>query len=268
MPGISGKEQKVVGQLYEGVARGTLRKHLVDIANRDGFIQSRIGKLAGKAFAALVGEKTTIFAGSPNLDRPAPAVQYAANQLTEKILAFRAMKENKDEPINIFAHSNGTMVALIAARQSFAKGVRVNTLVLAGSPLDARGDPDKNDNIKTIKQMLANNEVGKIYNVYSQWDLVTGVVGGAQPWPIPPNKQFANVDMSTEDPGMSIPVLKVNFDRTYGPLKLVKWVPRPGFGFTWQTLPTIGAHGRLADPDWPFGMRYYASVLRWDPKGS
>jgi RHS repeat-associated protein len=110
-------------------------------------------------------KKTTALAASPRLKDAKESVKKAAKQLVKEIDAYHDDPKHKGEPINIFAHSNGSMVVLLALEQlKFS----VNSVVFAASPFDTADA----DNIERL-EAIADNKVNDIYFHYSKWDVVT-----------------------------------------------------------------------------------------------
>jgi hypothetical protein len=117
------------------------------------------------------------------------------------------------------------MVILRALRQ-----VRMNTVVLAASPLDA----DNQQNMKEVAYLLK-KKVGVIHNLYSNLDLVTKVVGGARSW----NVSIANQNFS-------------NWNRT----EVVR-------EFTNRNTLSVAAHTAFTAPKFTSMLDDYAQLLRW-----
>jgi RHS repeat-associated protein len=145
------------------------------------------------AFADLeLKHKTTLFAATTklNIDKPTPAVNTAADRLAEEIKdAFKAGKT-----INLFGHSNGTMVILWALKKLKGTDVKVDNLVLAASPFDTRDE----DNVKALDLLIKDRVKGTAYFHWSESDLVTdnAFVGGGRFVPTSIAPKIWNVDAS------------------------------------------------------------------------
>ena len=206
----------MVGFDYEG----KIRAFLIDLTKLD------------------IERKTTLAAVVTHLNSPTPAVRDAAKRLAGEIVAFRKANPKKEGepmiPINLFGHSNGTIVILLALDQ-LPEGMKVDNVVLAASPLNAS---DK-DNIKKLED-ITKTRAGKITMHYSKWDLATnnGIVGGGRDVNA---VGVVRIDWSKEIQG------KVN--RRTGEMER-----------------TLGAHSMFTDTgvDWFY---IYADELAWKQEG-
>jgi hypothetical protein len=131
-----------------------------------------------------------------------------ANQIT------KYHEKYPDEPINLFGHSNGTIVILLALRQITFK---VDNVVLAASPLDTTSKR----NIDWLKAIAINN-TRAIHFHYSEKDPVTHnpLINGSRKMENLGNAPIYQWNWTKNDPGTQI-LLRIdahnNFLETTGP---------------------------------------------------
>jgi pimeloyl-ACP methyl ester carboxylesterase len=155
-------KQDVIGFHYQGKAKDALIT-----------LGQWINPNVGYVLSLLITKKTTIFAATTRLDDATPAVKEAAKQLADKIKVYHALHPNA--PINLFGHSNGTMVILLALQQLTFK---VDNVVLAASPYDTTWEA----NDVAMKEILE-TRANRIFAHFSMWDVVTAnkIVNGGSP---------------------------------------------------------------------------------------
>ena len=224
------QEQTVFNLAYGGDIRTAVKETIDDIASREGPLQN-----AAAAIGKAIKVQTTVFAATSNLDKATPAIRRAANKLQDEIV--KAIKANPGQPINVVAHSNGTMGTLLALYNS---NIKVDNLVLLASPLNT----DNGDNYTVVKSIIDNNlkPNGKITVVFSENDLVTGVVGGAQAWGM---QGVDNVDLTKiTDNFVKLPFPSIQSHTAFTKVGNVPFTP--------AGMPTITNLGQ-----------YYASLIGW-----
>jgi RHS repeat-associated protein len=168
------RRQEVIGFKYSSILRTRLNQLLNNIGS-----------------GAQMKDTTSIFHAVGLLSLAPLSIDLAAQQLADDIADYR--QNNPGEPVNIIAHSNGTIVALLALE----KGAVVDNAVLLGSPLAVRqGIAGRRANLNSVISILTGGNVkGTMYNVYSKFDGVVSPLGGAAPWGIK-NPHFQDVDWS------------------------------------------------------------------------
>jgi pimeloyl-ACP methyl ester carboxylesterase len=252
LPGA--QPQDVQGFQYRGGVKSALESLFNDLSNVENQTVTAISRGLGN----LIPTGTTVFAATRDLSSPSWAVKNGAIDFREELQKFQ--RTHPEQPINIIAHSNGTMVALLAL---YGTTIKVNRLVLAGSPLD----PTIPSNTNMVESVLTENvqdfgrlNPGHMYNVFTSHDLVTWITGGARAWGIAA-RNFSNEDWSNKVLGRQVPVPPtLKLATVNGPLF---GISRPGLILIpgeAVDLRSIEAHVKLADSTYGAEMDQYA---RW-----
>jgi len=190
----------------------------------------------GIEYGGLFPKKTTLLAGTFDLQDPPEAVVKASMILQQKIRVFMKTQAYKDgEPINVIAHSNGVPITLLALKGT---DIKVNNLVLLSSPVDVKNK----GNQKTLTDILNKNvtDRGHVYNVYGRDDGVAGVVGGARPWVVDSVASNSKFFDSYQGYWVGIYITKLNL--------------------TTQVEKGIASHNALIDPKMPFERKTHPGI--------